>query len=138
MRDARRQLATATGIGALRVTVGVALAFAPRWFQREEHAETAGSSTDLLTRTVGIRDIAIGLGTAAAAQSGTAAELQRWATVGLLSDVLDVIAGLSSLRSIGKRGLLAAIVPLPVIAGDLWLLSQIQAEVGDHLSDRTR
>ena len=72
----------------------------------------------LLLRTVGIRDLAIGAGTASALASGTTSDVRRWVIAGLVSDVLDVAAGLASARSTGARGLVSALVAAPNIGGD--------------------
>jgi hypothetical protein len=127
---ARSVAATAaTGIGLLRVAVGAALAVTPASFLRWENpARAAGASAALLTRTVGIRDIALGFGTGLAARSGSGVDLRRWVGIGLLSDVLDVVAGAASARSNGKRGLVSALIPLPVILADLWVLSMLTAD----------
>jgi hypothetical protein len=79
----------------------------------------------LLMRTVGIRDLAIGLGTACSVRSGSARDLRRWVGAGLLSDVLDVGAGFSSARTTGARGVLSALIALPVVAVDLWALAML-------------
>jgi hypothetical protein len=64
--------------------------------------EAAGTDL-LLMRTIGIRDLVLGLGTVAAARSGDMADLRRWTATALASDSLDVAASLASFRSIGKR-----------------------------------
>lgn len=82
-----------------------------------------------MTRTVGIRDIVVGAGTVSAARVGDRGDLRRWVTFGLISDVLDVAAGASSARLIGKRGALrSALVPVPVIVADACALSMLSAD----------
>jgi hypothetical protein len=107
-------------MGWLRTSVGVALVAAPavpmRWSGREE--PTAAGL--LLMRTIGIRDLALGLGTVAAARSGNARDARRWTAMALASDSLDTAASLASFRSIGKRdSLIAALLALTFVCGDL-------------------
>jgi hypothetical protein len=74
----------------------------------------------LLMRTIGIRDLVLGLGTVAAARSGEAGDARRWTATALASDSLDTAASLASFRSIGKRdSLTAALLGLIFAAGDL-------------------
>jgi hypothetical protein len=80
----------------------------------------------LLLRTVGIRDLALGLGTASALRSGSTRELQRWVGAGLLSDVLDVGAGVASARTTGARGLASALIASPLVVVDLWALTMLR------------
>jgi hypothetical protein len=77
----------------------------------------------LLLRTVGIRDLALGLGTASAMQSGSTRDLHRWLGAGLLSDVLDVVAGIRSARTIGARGVISALIAAPIVLADVWALT---------------
>jgi hypothetical protein len=79
------------------------------------------SGTDLLLmRTIGIRDLVLGLGTVAAARSDDLADLRRWTATALASDSLDVATSLASFRSIGKRdSWSAAILALTFVCGDL-------------------
>ena len=54
--------------------------------------------------------------------------------VGLLSDLLDVAAAVSGARSVGTRGaVVAALVPVPVIAADLRALSML---IANHTTTR--
>jgi hypothetical protein len=69
----------------------------------------------LLLRTVGIRDLAVGIGTASALRSGSNADLRRWVSAGLLSDALDVMAGVASSRTTGFRGLASALIAAPMV-----------------------
>jgi hypothetical protein len=61
-------------------------------------------------RTIGIRDLVIGLGTVAAARSDVAGDVGRWNSAALTSDSLDTVVSLASFRSIGKRDAWAAAV----------------------------
>ncbi len=57
----------------------------------------------LLVRTIGIRDLVLGVGTVVAARSGQTGDLDRWNSAALASDSLDTVVSLASFRSIGKR-----------------------------------
>jgi hypothetical protein len=80
----------------------------------------------LMMRTVGIRDLALGLGTASALRSASTSELRRWIGAGLLSDVLDVSAGLASARTTGARGLVSSLIASPMVALDLCALAALR------------
>jgi hypothetical protein len=122
----RRQQLGVLGIGLIRVGAGAALGGRPASFLRWERGIPAGSSMDLLMRTVGIRDFALGLGTVASLRSGSRQEQRRWVGAGLLSDALDVGAGLAAARTTGGRGVLSALVALPVAVLDVWVLVQLR------------
>lgn len=124
--NARRLRAAVMVIGAVRVCAGVALGGSPAPFLRWEPNIPPGSSMTLLLRTVGIRDLALGLGTASALRSGSTRELQRWVGAGLLSDVLDVGAGVASARTTGARGLASALIASPLVVVDLWALTMLR------------
>ncbi len=94
-------------VGVARLLVGVALIAAPRRIGRNEDPGAA-----LLMRTIGIRDLVIGAGTATAPEAGIAA----WGRAALASDGLDVVAGSLAAPRIGAgAGLLAALLPLPFV-----------------------
>ncbi len=80
----------------------------------------------LLLRTVGIRDLAVGAGTAWAAVSGSTDDLRRWLSAGLLSDALDVAAGVVSARTTGTRGLVSALVATPMVAAGWYAISALR------------
>jgi hypothetical protein len=109
----------------VRICAGIALGGAPRSFLRWENSIPSGSSMVLLMRTVGVRDLAIGLGTAHAARSGSTRDLTRWVGAGLLSDALDVGAGLASARTMGARGVISAVIAAPLVAADVWALAAL-------------
>ena len=121
-----RQRALVAGIGLIRVGAAIALGGAPATFLRWEPATPTASSMPLLLRTVGIRDLALGLGTLRAASSGSARELEHWVGAGFVSDALDVGAGLASARTTGIRGVVSAAIALPVAVLDLWTLAQLR------------
>jgi uncharacterized membrane protein HdeD (DUF308 family) len=57
----------------------------------------------LLMRTIGIRDLVLGLGTVAAAQSADESDVRRWTLATLASDTLDTVVSLAAMRAIGRR-----------------------------------
>ena len=71
-------------------------------FARTRRTEPTAAEV-LLIRTIGIRDLALGLGTVAAARSGDEGDIRRWLAAGLASDSLDAAASVASLPAIGKR-----------------------------------
>ncbi len=74
----------------------------------------------LLMRTIGIRDLVLGLGVVAAARSDDVNDGRRWSTAALASDSLDAVASFASLSSIGKRdSWSAALLALAFVGGDL-------------------
>ena len=118
--------AAALGIGLVRVAAGMSLGGTPAPFLRWEHNVPSGTSMSFLLRTVGIRDLALGLGTASAVHSVSADDLQRWLGAGLLSDVLDVVAGIRSARTIGARGVVSALIAAPMVLADVWVLTTLR------------
>lgn len=123
------------GIGWLRIAVGVVLGAAPRSFLRATTEGELPGSLILFTRTVGIRDLAMGAGTLAALQTGTTDDVRRWIAAGLTSDTLDLAASLVSAPLVGKRGaLIATAVTLPVVAADVWALTHLDR--GDSTAAR--
>jgi hypothetical protein len=121
----RRLRVTVLGIGAVRICAGLALGGAPRLFLRWERDVPPTSSMTLLMRTVGIRDLALGVGTANSVRSGSTRDLRLWIGAGLLSDALDVGAGLASTRTTGARGVASALIALPMVVADVWALTML-------------
>ena len=116
----------AGGVAWLRIATGVVLSIAPRSVLRLQATDEPSGSLVLMTRTVGIRDLVVGIGSLAALRSGSDGDLRRWVRVGLLSDVLDALAGAFGARLVGKRGAsVSALVPVPVIVADLCALSML-------------
>jgi len=104
-------------VAAARICVGVAMVLVPaRFFKQASGTET------LLMRTVGIRDVIIGTGACAALAAGAGGEFRRWASMGLLSDSADVIAGLTSSRSLPdtRSALIAILSPVPFVAAGIF------------------
>src|SRR4051794_1998241 len=124
MISSRLRLAVAA-IAGVRLCAGVALGGLPNRFLRWEQI-SPGSSMTLLMRTVGIRDLALGLGSATAVRSGSTDDLERWVSAGLLSDVLDVAAGLASVRTTRARGVVSALIASPMVVADLWALASLR------------
>jgi len=122
----RRLRAAAMAIGGVRLCAGLALGGSPTPFLRWEDNIPSGSSMTLMMRTVGIRDLALGLGTASALGSGSTSELRRWIGAGLVSDVLDVGAGLVSARTTGARGLVSSLIASPMVALDFYALAALR------------
>ncbi len=104
-------------VAAARICVGVTMILVPgRFFKQASGTET------LLMRTVGIRDVVIGTGACAALAAGAGGEFRRWASMGLLSDSADVIAGLTSSRSLPdtRSALIAILSPVPFVAAGIF------------------
>jgi hypothetical protein len=118
---------TAAGaVGWVRIGVGLLLAVAPGTFVRRFVQDEASGSLILFTRTVGVRDLALGLGSLAAVRSESTDDLRRWVRAGSISDSLDLVAGLASSRLIGRRGVaIATATVLPVIALDALALRKL-------------
>ena len=126
----RRLTALATAVALVRIGAGVALGGIPRPFLRLEQPIPPGSSMTLLMRTVGIRDLAIGLGTLRAVRAGGTDDLERWIGAGLVSDALDVAAGLAAARTTGTRGVLSAAVAAPMVILDCVTLAELTRASG--------
>src|ERR1700722_7573946 len=107
-------------MGWLRAAVGVALIAAPEAPMRLSGREEPTNAGLLLMRTIGIRDLVLGLGTVAAARSPAAQDFRRWNAVTLASDSLDAIVSVASFRSIGKRDAWSAAgLALAFVWGDM-------------------
>jgi len=101
-------------MGAVRAAVGVALLAAPKAIGRSDDPSFA-----LLMRTIGVRDLVLGVGAATA--SGLAAS--HWGRAVLASDSIDVIVGTAAIPKVGVGGgLVAALLPVPFVLADVWAL----------------
>jgi hypothetical protein len=101
-------------MGVLRAAVGVALLAAPKAIGRSDDPTSA-----LLMRTIGVRDLVLGVGAATA--SGPAAV--HWGKAVLASDSIDVVVGTAAIPKVGVRGgLMAALLPIPFALADIWAL----------------
>jgi len=115
MRTTRGEL-----MGWLRIGVGVAIIAAPGPVLRFSSREVETGASRLLLRTIGIRDLVIGMGTVRAARSGDRDAATSWIMAGLVSDSLDTVTSLLSIPSIGvAEGLGAAAAALSFVGGDL-------------------
>jgi hypothetical protein len=109
-------------MGWLRTSVGVALMAAPGAPMRLAGTEPTGAAL-LLMRTIGIRDLMLGLGTVSAARSDDQSDARRWLKATLASDAVDTVVSLAALRSIGRRdSLIAAALAFAFVCGDLQAL----------------
>jgi hypothetical protein len=107
-------------MGWLRTSVGLALFVAPGAPLRWSGVEQPTAASRLLMRTIGIRDLVLGLGTVAAARSSETRDVTRWNSAALASDSLDTVVSLAGFRSIGKRdAVLAAALAFVFACGDL-------------------
>ena len=98
----------AWGIAAARSAAGAVLLAKPELARAHTGAER------MLTRLVGVRDLALGLGTAAALTRGDA---RGWLAVGLASDLSDVAVSLRSTSDVGRtEATLGALLAVPFIA----------------------
>jgi hypothetical protein len=117
---ATMSVTSAQTMGWLRAAVGVALIAAPEVPLRLPGREDPTAASVLLMRTIGIRDLVLGLGTVAAARSDGRSDVRRWIAATSASDALDAAASLASFRSIGKRDAIgAALLALAFVGGDL-------------------
>jgi hypothetical protein len=119
-------------MGWLRAAVGVALIAAPAAPMRLSGREEPTGAGVLLMRTIGIRDLVLGLGTVAAARSvGDPGDARRWTVAALASDSLDTAVSLASFRSIGKRdSRAAAVLALVFACADVEALRRLPAGAG--------
>jgi hypothetical protein len=107
-------------MGWLRAGVGVALLAAPEVPMRVSGREAPTGTSVLLMRTIGIRDLVLGLGTVVAARSNDGAGAARWTAAALASDSMDTAVSLASARSIGVRdAIVAALLAGTFVGGDL-------------------
>ena len=89
-------------MGWARAAVGAGLLLAPGAFLRLSAREAPTPVAVLLMRTIGIRDLVLGVGTVVAARRGGYDDLRRWTAVGLASDSLDVLASVVAAPAIGR------------------------------------
>jgi hypothetical protein len=110
-------------MGWLRAAVGVALMAAPGAPMRLAGTQSPTGTALLLMRTIGIRDLVLGLGTVRAARSADESDAPRWVKATLASDALDTVVSLAAMRSIGKRdAVFAAGLAAAFVCGDLQAL----------------
>jgi hypothetical protein len=123
-------LASVRLIAGIRACIGLALTVAPEPLLRVmvRNEEPTGSLV-IFARTVGIRDAVFGLGSLVATKDKErATDLRRWLAAWLVSDVADVITGLTSAERIGRGGsVVAAVVPLPFVVAGARALHRLSA-----------
>lgn len=89
--------------------------------------EAPTSAALLLMRTIGIRDLVLGLGMVTATQSADEADASRWVKATLASDALDTFVSLAAMRAIGRRdSLFAAGLAFAFVCGDLQALRALR------------
>jgi len=111
-----------------RAAFGLALTMKTEPMLRAMDRDTpAEGSLVMWARTVGIRDLVLGVGTLAATFAGIS-ETKRWASVCLASDAIDTAAGTLSSPYIGRGGAAKAVgASLPFVAGGAWALLRLPA-----------
>jgi len=117
---------THEAMGWLRTAVGAALIVAPKVPMSFSGREEPTGASVLLMRTIGIRDLVLGLGTVTAARSNDGSDgVRRWTSMAMASDSIDTVVSLASFRSIGKRdSIVAAVLAFVFACGDLQALRQ--------------
>ncbi len=111
-------------MGWLRTAVGAALIVAPKVPMRVSGREEPTGASVLLMRTIGIRDLVLGLGTVTSARSEDGNDgARRWTSMAMTSDSIDTLVSLASFRSIGKRdSVAAAVLAFVFVCGDFLAL----------------
>ena len=119
-------LTIAAKMGWLRAMVGLLLIAAAGPLLRLSRRQPTTAASILLLRTIGIRDLVIGLGTVAATTSARGEDVRRWTTVALASDCLDVVASMASRRSIGPLNAVGATaLAVVAVSGDVQAIRSI-------------
>jgi hypothetical protein len=118
-------------MGWVRASVGIALMAAPAAPMRLAGDNSPTGAALLLMRTIGIRDLVLGLGTVSAARSTNESDARRWVKATLTSDALDTVVSLAVMRSIGKRdALFAAALAFGFVSADLQSLRTTSERAG--------
>ena len=113
-------------MGLARAVVGAALMAAPSTALRLSRREPPTGASVLLLRTIGIRDLVIGIGTMWAASTGDEDDARRWLRVGLSSDGMDALTGLLSAPTIGAAEAIASAgAALTFVGLDLWAIRSV-------------
>jgi hypothetical protein len=119
----------ATLLAGARCAVGAVLILKP------DMADAQGQPGRLLLQTIGIRDLMVGTGTLIMLKRDGGAD-PLWTRIGLASDAADTLLAGVSLRSLGARaGLIALLSPAPFIAAGRYVLqvegpNRVQAPAG--------
>ncbi len=102
-----RQLVRSLAAG--RIAVGAALTIAPGFAGRSWIGPTASQpEVKVMTRAMGVRDLALGAGTLHAIESGEPAK--TWVLLGAASDAVDFAATVIAIRRLGLRRALPVMV----------------------------
>jgi hypothetical protein len=121
-----------SSMGLARTAVGLALLAAPATALRLSRRAAPTGASILLMRTIGIRDVVIGIGTVSAGRGGTHDDTRRWLRAGLTSDTMDVAAGLLARRSIGPAETVVAVGAAAVFVGlDLLATRSLSASASE-------
>ncbi len=85
--------ATPTTLGAARAGLGVVMIARPTLFPRLMGLDSATSTrVAWLTRMLGAREVAVGLGSVQAVRAGDTGALRTWLKAGALCDAVDAVA----------------------------------------------
>jgi hypothetical protein len=110
-------------MGWLRTAVGVGLLVAPEPVFRLSGREEPTPASLLLMRTIGIRDLVLGLGVVRACRGSEGSDARRWLSAVFASDSIDVLLAVASRGSVGDReGAGAAIAAATFVIGDVLAL----------------
>jgi hypothetical protein len=124
-------LTVVRGAAAARLSVGMALVVGAQPILRTMlRDEKPSDSFVLFVRTLGVRDVVFATGCLLAALDTTRPDAtRRWVQLWLASEVGDVLTALAMWRQLGAAGAgPAAVLPLPVIAADIWTLRQLASD----------
>jgi len=122
-----RKMTAIRGLAIARAAVGAAFAFRTEKMLRLTVRDAPPTGALFaFAQTVGVRDLVFGLGALVATRDGETNEANRWLKAWLVSDVGDVIAGITASRHLGRNGAAAAAAaPLPFIAAGIWALRRL-------------
>lgn len=101
--DLSRHRRAATWVAAARVGYGAFCMVAPRIALGRDGRDAAGSLV-WMGRAFGVRDVALGVGTLWALQSGSDVDAARWVGVSAGSDATDIANAVAFRRELGVPG----------------------------------
>jgi hypothetical protein len=90
-------------IGVVRIAIGVTAMTRPQLLRIATRGRPLGPRATALTRMVGARDAAIGVGTVVASSSLSPSALRTFAAAGAAADVGDAVACLVAARAVRPR-----------------------------------
>jgi hypothetical protein len=105
-------------ISAGRIVVGATLILAPGAAARLVGPSAREPGVKVLTRALGVRDLAIGAGTLKALADGEPA--RDWALAGAAGDLMDGVAALVAIRHLGVRRAVPLIAVAKITALATW------------------